>query len=780
MVIDSDKTLVQRFSTKGLKHQEAGERLLTPSPTANPILGGHHRLQESGKRAVPIIQPPKEMNRKDSKRKSRAEFSGQIPPNNGVCSAPKRRPGQSRRRRMTCPSPAEINKAMEAVSLPQFGNGCSLEELVEKCIQSFDVGGKLWRNEELVHMTLVMHSWVVPSTDFAQKLLQLYPYKEATESQRKDQICYLLRLWVTQYPEVFRLDSRLEEMMSDFWEVVKDRGESHRRLSDTPHVLDPEVTRKLPGSPSINKKRKVSLLFDHLEPSQLADHLSYLEFRCFCRISHLDYRSYTHQSSLWEIPRLERSVTLCNSISQWVQLMILNRPTPQQRAEVFTKFIQVTQKLRKLQNFNTLMAVIGGLCHSAISRLKETHSHLSQDVLKTLSEMTELLSSSSNYSTYRRVYNECGGFKIPILGVQLKDLVSLNEALPNYLDNGKINVSKLHSLYQHITELLQLQKAHPPFTADKDVILLLSSSLDLFHTEDEIYALSYAREPRSHKTLPPAPYKPTTDITQWTQDVPLSDPDTLSHNVDQMVESIFQFYDPDQRGFVSLGDFEKVVACFPFSCNILEKDREGQVSRQDMELYFRKASNVCNKLGVSFLQRLVETRLKKSPLCASCVWAVARQGYMGGGLEKESLHNWSPAPSNLPVDNIIPTGQGKTSTCQKATQTEGPLKGVGSAPHSVGGPAHPKTQCWNPRRTEKTLLDQLQEVEKENNRLLLENAGLHCSNSQLSAENARLQSQLYAMQEGMRALSLDSRTPASITQILETMGSLHIHCDGNL
>lgn len=95
---------------------------------------------------------------------------------------------------------------------------------------------------------------------------------------------------------------------------------------------------------------------------------------------------------------------------------------------------------------------------------------------QTLSEMTELLSSSSNYSTYRRVYNECGGFKIPILGVQLKDLVSLNEALPDYLDDGKINVSKLQSLYQHILELRQLKIINPPSQANKDLILLLTVS----------------------------------------------------------------------------------------------------------------------------------------------------------------------------------------------------------------------------------------------------------------------------------------------------------------
>lgn len=34
-----------------------------------------------------------------------------------------------------------------------------------------------------------------------------------------------------------------------------------------------------------SKKRKVSLLFDHLEPEELSDHLTYLEFKSFRRIS---------------------------------------------------------------------------------------------------------------------------------------------------------------------------------------------------------------------------------------------------------------------------------------------------------------------------------------------------------------------------------------------------------------------------------------------------------------------------------------------------------------
>ncbi len=78
-------------------------------------------------------------------------------------------------------------------------------------------------------------------------------------------------------------------------------------------------------------------------------------------------------------------------------------------------------------------------------------------LFKALSEMTELLSSRSNYINYRRVYNECTGFKVPILGVHLKDLISLNEALPDYVNEDKINLSKLQHLYSNINDLLYVK-----------------------------------------------------------------------------------------------------------------------------------------------------------------------------------------------------------------------------------------------------------------------------------------------------------------------------------
>ncbi|XP_042269744.1 RAS guanyl-releasing protein 4 isoform X2 [Thunnus albacares] len=538
------------------------------------------------------------------------------------------------RRRNTCPSPQDISRALQSPSSAPSASAASLDELIHRCLNCFDLEGKHSspRGSQLVHMTLMMHSWVVPSQTFAQKLLTLY--KDCPSDKRglrRAQICHLVRQWISQFPAVFEADPLLEQTMGDLWALVRSDGEeAHSQLIDT-SCLSPHANVSQAPSPSV-KKRKVSLIFDHMEPDEMAEHLSYLEFKNFCSVSFLDYRIYVVRGSVRDNPALERSVMMCNGVSQWVQLMILSRHTAQQRAQVFTKFIHVAQKLRALQNFNTLMAVTGGLCHSSISRLKDTANLLPPDITKALSEMTELLSSRSNYSNYRRVYNECSGFKVPILGVHLKDLISLNEALPDYLDEEKINLSKLQHLYSNINDLLAIHSCTPPFEANKDLLHLLTLSLDLYYTEDEIYELSYTKEPKNPKIQPVAPVKSPV-VAEWGSGVtPRLDPDTISKHVKQMVDSIMKNYDQNQDGYISLEDFEKIAANFPFSFCTHETDRQGQISREEITSYFMRGMSICAKLGYNFndAHNFHETTYKRPTFCDICggfLWGVIKQGY---------------------------------------------------------------------------------------------------------------------------------------------------------
>ncbi|OWK16319.1 RASGRP4 [Cervus elaphus hippelaphus] len=467
------------------------------------------------------------MNRKDSKRKSHQECPGKT--------GGRGRPRQARRHK-TCPSPREISKVMASMALGMLNEGgCSEDELLEKCIQSFG--------------------------DFSSRLSPGGP--------------------------------------------------------GPPHPM---------SSPGLGKKRKVSLLFDHLETEELAEHLTYLEFRSFQAITPQDLRDYVLQGSVrgcptlegsvglsnsvsrWVQPQdlrdyvlqgsvrgcptLEGSVGLSNSVSRWVQVMVLSRPGPAQRAQVLDKFIHVAQALL---------------------------------------ELTELLAAHNNYARYRRTWAGCTAFRLPVLGVHLKDLVALNEAQPDRLPDGRLHLPKLNSLYLRLQELAALQRQEPPGSASEDLLHLLTLSLDLFYTEDEIYELSYAREPRCPKSLPPSPFKAPL-VVEWAPGVtPKPDTVTLGRHVEQL--SVFKNYDPDGRGTISQEDFERLSGNFPFACHGLHpppRQGSGSFSREELTGYLLRASAICSKLGLAFLHTFQEVTFRKPTFCDSCsgfLWGVTKQGY---------------------------------------------------------------------------------------------------------------------------------------------------------
>lgn len=94
--------------------------------------------------------------------------------------------------------------------------------------------------------------------------------------------------------------------------------------------------------------------------------------------------------------------------------------------------------------------------------------------LQVWDEMTELVSSNGNYCNYRKTFAECGGFKIPILGVHLKDLIAVHVVFPDWVDDNKVNTVKMQQLYVTLNELVSLQSATHHLETSMDLINLLT------------------------------------------------------------------------------------------------------------------------------------------------------------------------------------------------------------------------------------------------------------------------------------------------------------------
>ncbi|XP_064914112.1 ras guanyl-releasing protein 3 isoform X4 [Columba livia] len=473
-----------------------------------------------------------------------------------------------------------------------LGKAATLDDLLNACIEMLDDKGNQC-SSHLPRTFLLMHRWYLPSTELAGKLLSMYRDVNGDNcDQFRLKICYF---------------------MSPSYDWMR-RVTQRKRIS---------------------KKGKACLLFDHLEPIELAEHLTFLEHKSFRRISFTDYQSYVIHGCLDNNPTLERSIALFNGISKWVQLMVLSKPTPQQRAEVITKFINVAQKLLHLQNFNTLMAVVGGLSHSSISRLKETHSHLSSEVTKDWNEMTELVSSNGNYCNYRKAFADCVGFKVPILGVHLKDLIAVHVIFPDWIDENKVNIVKMQQLSITLSELVSLQTASHHLEPNMDLINLLTLSLDLYHTEDDIYKLSLVLEPRNSKspTSPTTPNKPVEPLEWASGVVPKPDPTVINKHIRKLVDSVFRNYDHDHDGYISQEDFESIAANFPFldSFCVLDKDQDGLISKEEMMAYFLRAKSQFQcKMGPGFIHNFQEMTYLKPTFCEHCagfLWGIIKQGY---------------------------------------------------------------------------------------------------------------------------------------------------------
>ncbi|MEE6475144.1 hypothetical protein FKM82_010641 [Ascaphus truei] len=511
----------------------------------------------------------------------------------------------------------------------------TLDELLYTCIEMFDEKGDI-NTTQLPRTVLLMHRWYLSSTELAGKLLSIY--RDACEENCNDlrlKTCHFMRYWILEFPAEFNLDLGLIRVTEEFRELASQLGyEEHIHLIDISSIPSYDWMRRVTQRKKTSKKGKVCLLFDHLEPIELAEHLTFLEYKAFRRISFTDYQSYVIHGYLENNPTLERSIALFNGVSKWVQLMVLSKPTPQQRAEVITKYINVSQKLLDLQNFNTLMAVVGGLSHSSISRLKDTHSHLSAEVTKAWNEMTELVSSNGNYCSYRKAFAECEGFKIPILGVHLKDLIAVHVVFPDWVDKNKVNIVKMQQLYVTLNELVSLHSASHHLETSMDLINLLTLSLDLYHTEDDIYKLSLVLEPRSPKspTSPTIPNKPVVPL-DWASGVTTKpDPTIINKHIRKLVESVFRNYDHDHDGYISQEDFENIAANFPFldSFCVLDKDQDGLISKDEMMAYFLRAKSQFHcKMGPGFVHNFQDMTYLKPTFCEHCagfLWGIIKQG----------------------------------------------------------------------------------------------------------------------------------------------------------
>uniref|UniRef100_A0A8C8SL17 Ral guanine nucleotide dissociation stimulator-like 2 n=1 Tax=Pelusios castaneus TaxID=367368 RepID=A0A8C8SL17_9SAUR len=196
---------------------------------------------------------------------------------------------------------------------------------------------------------------------------------------------------------------------------------------------------------------------------------------------------------------------------------------PQQRARILEKWIHVAEECRALRNFSSLCAIVSALQSSPVHRLKRTWDETARDVLRSYEELSAICSEQDNYSLSRQLLFQVRGPAppptplpcgvVPYLGTFLRDLVMLDAAMKDELENGYINFEKRRKEFEVLAQLRLLQsmcrnyslQPSPPFQRWLRALRPIS--------ETESHSLSYKIEPPGEAPSPQRPPKPTVVIT---------------------------------------------------------------------------------------------------------------------------------------------------------------------------------------------------------------------------------------------------------------------------
>jgi hypothetical protein len=168
---------------------------------------------------------------------------------------------------------------------------------------------------------------------------------------------------------------------------------------------------------------------------------------------------------------VNRMINHFNHIAHWVANMILMRDKAKHRAQMLEKFMTIALKLRQLNNYNGLAAVLAGINGSAIHRLAQTRNLVPADVQKRFARLVLLMGSQKSHFAYRLAWENSPLPRIPFIPLHRRDLVSAEEGSRTFVgaSGDRINWKKFEVLSEVILPIMKSQVVPYPNLQKHDI-----------------------------------------------------------------------------------------------------------------------------------------------------------------------------------------------------------------------------------------------------------------------------------------------------------------------
>ncbi|ODN79845.1 hypothetical protein L202_03739 [Cryptococcus amylolentus CBS 6039] len=168
---------------------------------------------------------------------------------------------------------------------------------------------------------------------------------------------------------------------------------SHKKLDVIPHLND-EVSEARWGY-AINSVLR-------MDPRTFAAELTRLQWELFENLRPRDV--FRHDFGKETDGPVGKAIAFFNRLSRWISTMILAPHKPKHRARLIERFMIIAHQLRRLNNYDSLCAVISGLRETSVHRLASTNAlvQLSPAEEKEFQSHLKLMDPRGGYVHYRR------------------------------------------------------------------------------------------------------------------------------------------------------------------------------------------------------------------------------------------------------------------------------------------------------------------------------------------------------------------------------------------
>jgi len=214
------------------------------------------------------------------------------------------------------------------------------------------------------------------------------------------------------------------------------------------------------------------------------------------------------------LQNVTRMIEHFNHLAYWVTNLVLLRDKPKHRAQALEKLMRVARKLRELNNYNALGALVAGVQGSAVHRLTLTRELVTPAVAKDFMKLEILMGSQKGCFAYRLAWDNTPSERVPFLPLHRRDLVFAEAGNKTFVgaaegegrDDGspppsppplaqrKINWPKFEVMGDVLAGIQRAQATpYSGFSVNEEVKALVLDG-QIIKDDDELYARSVALE----------------------------------------------------------------------------------------------------------------------------------------------------------------------------------------------------------------------------------------------------------------------------------------------